>query len=235
MSLPDTKIRRIVDFVVASISSGTLRNGDQVPSERALAEQFQVSLGTVRRALTELEHRGVIDKQHGRGNFVRGLGSSMDARYVRFRDARGREIPVFWHVLRHVKATPDRGLTDFFGGSIPLMRIDRQVDVNGQFAMFSQFYLPETSFQKLAGELEEGSNLRNLIAERLALPTLRVEQLLGFKRMTAAVAQALHRGAGEMAVLLELRGYTVDEQPVYLQRIFSEPFEGATLVIDTSR
>jgi len=44
--------------------------GGQLPSEPELAAQFGVSRGTVRQALTMLEHEGMITRRQGAGTFV---------------------------------------------------------------------------------------------------------------------------------------------------------------------
>jgi len=45
--------------------------GDQLAAESALAKQFGVSVMTVREALSALAQEGVIERRHGKGNFVR--------------------------------------------------------------------------------------------------------------------------------------------------------------------
>src|SRR5690625_1761578 len=44
--------------------------GDLLPSERKLTEIYDVSRTTVRLALDNLETRGYISRQHGKGSFV---------------------------------------------------------------------------------------------------------------------------------------------------------------------
>jgi|GEM_PF-3320118 len=44
--------------------------GDRLPTVQSLCSRFDASWGTLDRALKELERRGVIDRQHGRGIFV---------------------------------------------------------------------------------------------------------------------------------------------------------------------
>jgi GntR family transcriptional repressor for pyruvate dehydrogenase complex len=52
------------------IFNGTLRLGDQLPSERELAEQFGVSRTAVREAVRVLGEKGLIEIQAGKGTFV---------------------------------------------------------------------------------------------------------------------------------------------------------------------
>ncbi|MFD8544938.1 GntR family transcriptional regulator [Streptomyces sp. NPDC059649] len=62
---------RIADQLRQSIRAGRLRPGDRLPAESRLAEEFGRSVPTVRDALRVLRDEGLIEKQHGRGNFVR--------------------------------------------------------------------------------------------------------------------------------------------------------------------
>ena len=53
------------------IAEGKLRPGDRLPSESQIMKQFNVSRGTVTRALRDLEVTGVLDRRRGSGTFVR--------------------------------------------------------------------------------------------------------------------------------------------------------------------
>jgi GntR family transcriptional repressor for pyruvate dehydrogenase complex len=61
----------IVSQIETLLDKGELRPGDQLPPERALAEQFQVSRASVREALRSLELLGVVETRAGGGTFVR--------------------------------------------------------------------------------------------------------------------------------------------------------------------
>ena len=65
---------QIADQVATLIATGEYRPGDQLPSERDLAEQLRVSRPTVREAMIALEVRGLIDIRVGVGMFVRPRG-----------------------------------------------------------------------------------------------------------------------------------------------------------------
>lgn len=55
-----------------SIVNGTYGPGSALPSERALAEELQVSRVAVREALSSLKAVGLVTIEHGRGTFVAG-------------------------------------------------------------------------------------------------------------------------------------------------------------------
>jgi len=65
--------RQIIDQILAGITTGALRAGDQLPTVRALAVDLQVNLNTVAKAYKELEIRGVLNSQQGSGTFIAAI------------------------------------------------------------------------------------------------------------------------------------------------------------------
>ena len=63
----------VVTQIHELIREGRLKAGDQLPSERELAETFQVSRASVREALRALETHGLIISRTGMGNFIADL------------------------------------------------------------------------------------------------------------------------------------------------------------------
>lgn len=62
--------RQITDQVRKGLASGALREGEQMPSVRALAERLVINPNTVARAYADLVRDGILDSQAGRGFFV---------------------------------------------------------------------------------------------------------------------------------------------------------------------
>lgn len=58
------------DQITDLIETGRLSPGDQLPSERDLVEQLQISRASIREALRLLERQGLIDVRPGKGAFV---------------------------------------------------------------------------------------------------------------------------------------------------------------------
>jgi GntR family transcriptional repressor for pyruvate dehydrogenase complex len=62
---------RVIQQLTRLIEEGVLQPGDQLPSERELSEELQVSRGTVREAVQFLGALGLVEVRHGSGTFVR--------------------------------------------------------------------------------------------------------------------------------------------------------------------
>jgi GntR family transcriptional regulator len=61
---------RLKQIIMDDIKNLRMKPGDPLPSEREYCERFGLSRMTVRQALKELEHEGVIVRERGRGSFV---------------------------------------------------------------------------------------------------------------------------------------------------------------------
>lgn len=67
---PKPLYQQIKQILERQILEGALREGDLIPSERELCEQYGVSSTPVRRALQELVREGLIRRRPGIGSFV---------------------------------------------------------------------------------------------------------------------------------------------------------------------
>ncbi len=81
MGIDQVRQRRLSDGIVerleAMILEGTLRAGERLPAERALAEQFGVSRPSLREAIQKLVAKGMLVSRQGGGNYVcHKLGST---------------------------------------------------------------------------------------------------------------------------------------------------------------
>jgi GntR family transcriptional regulator len=67
---PPPKYRLVADSLAAEIAAGRFKAGDQIPSERVIAEEMGISRMTVRQALRHLADRGMVEARVGQGTFV---------------------------------------------------------------------------------------------------------------------------------------------------------------------
>lgn len=62
--------RRVMDAVMRDINAGRYDQEGRLPSDGQLTRRFATSRMTVIKAMTELEHEGVLERRVGRGSFV---------------------------------------------------------------------------------------------------------------------------------------------------------------------
>jgi GntR family transcriptional regulator len=61
---------QLVEQVKHAIETGALRQGEQLPTIRKVAEDLIMNPNTVARAYRELEYAGIIEVKHGAGAYV---------------------------------------------------------------------------------------------------------------------------------------------------------------------
>ncbi|TDP32665.1 GntR family transcriptional regulator [Idiomarina aquatica] len=74
MAFQPIKVAKISDQIVAEIEAmivdGRFSAGEKLPSERELAQRFNVSRQSLREAIQKLEAKGLIDRRQGGGTFI---------------------------------------------------------------------------------------------------------------------------------------------------------------------
>ena len=81
MGFDQVRQRRLSDDIVEQLEGmileGTLKSGERLPAERALAERFGVSRPSLREAIQKLAAKGLLVSRQGSGNYVvDSLGST---------------------------------------------------------------------------------------------------------------------------------------------------------------
>ncbi|MGO8757891.1 MAG: GntR family transcriptional regulator [Terracidiphilus sp.] len=95
---------QLMEQIKHAVDTGAIREGEQLPTIRKVAEELAMNPNTVARAYRELEHEGVIEVRHGSGAFIAEPKASSE---------KIRQIRKAGEVLRHAmeKGTA-RGLSE---------------------------------------------------------------------------------------------------------------------------
>lgn len=88
--------KRIKIDVTRMLSSGDISPHDPLPTEKQLAARFDVSIGTVRRAMDDLVAEHIVVRQQGRGTFLAALSPErmLNRFWPYFRQDGVRVIPI---------------------------------------------------------------------------------------------------------------------------------------------
>lgn len=62
--------QQVVGLIRRNVESGIWKVGEQIPSEREMCELYAISRTTVRLAIAQAVHEGLLSRAHGKGTFV---------------------------------------------------------------------------------------------------------------------------------------------------------------------
>lgn len=174
----ETLSAQIRDRLLERITSGVLAPGDQVPSERALSEQFQVARTSVREAMQGLISLGVIERRGNRSYVVEHLPDvrfdQVDERaeFVRqlFETRRLLELPIIQ--LAAERADDDQraeilAIAERFGPDMPITEF-RELDraFHAAIAAACRNPLLVEVYGKVMARLFSHEGLRQILAEQ---------------------------------------------------------------------
>jgi GntR family transcriptional regulator len=78
------KYIQVSEMLIRDIAAGLLPHGARLPPERDMARGLDISVGTLRKALSDLEEKGMLDRVQGSGNYVK-VNTDMRSLYAFFR------------------------------------------------------------------------------------------------------------------------------------------------------
>jgi GntR family transcriptional regulator len=137
------------EILTRRIADGTWAPGALIPAEPDLAAELGVSPGTVRKALTTLERRRLIERRQGRGTFV-ATHTSERALFHFFRvvDATGAKHAPTSFVLdcRIVPASAEEAAALQLPPGEKVHRVKRGRSIAGDAVILERIALPATRF-----------------------------------------------------------------------------------------
>ena len=196
-----------------AIRSKKLSPGDALPPERDMADQFEISRITVRKALDALVAEGLLTRQQGTGTFVAARVEKSFSKLSSFTEdmkSRGRSATSKWLSRTAGEVTPEESLTLNLGPGTPVYRFHRIRYADGtpmalEFTAVPAFALPSPDAveSSLYEALERTGHrpVRALQRLRAVLCSDEQAELLGIKP----------RDAG---LLIERRGFLKDGRVV---------------------
>jgi len=139
--------RQVEDLILDDISSGSLKEGDLIPSEIELAKRYGVHQGTVRKAVLNLTQKGILYRKQGKGTFVVFQRNNIK----RYRNYRFVEAPLteFSHInialidLRAIRASHETAEQLQLKKGKQVIRLERIGKVGDDSFLHTVSYLPK--------------------------------------------------------------------------------------------
>lgn len=168
---------QITELLVRDIAAGRLIDGEKLPPERDMAEELGIAVGTLRKALAELQNRGLLERVQGSGNYVRAISDPKSV-YAMFRlellNGGGLPTAEILSIDRLLKPTE----LPAFGSSEFAHRIRRIRRLSGKPAALEEIWLDGSYVETIDPE-EVSESLYLYYRTRLSLWIARAEDQIG--------------------------------------------------------
>jgi GntR family transcriptional regulator len=211
--------RQIKRLLLESLRRGEWKPGAAIPSEQDLAARFQVSQGTVRKAIDELASENLLVRRQGKGTYVathheprsqyRFLRLLADdgaapAAHSRFVECRRVRAPAHIAARLGMKA----------GASVVFVR--RLLLFGTQPVVLDDIWLPGRMFRGLSYERLAAYTgpLYGLFESEFGVPMIRADERLRAIAADASSAPLLQVAPGSPLLLVERVSFTYGDRPV---------------------
>jgi GntR family transcriptional regulator len=207
---------QVKDMLIQRIASGGWKPGAAIPNEIELSRELGISVGTVRKALDEMESERLISRRQGRGTFVIDQTSNEQAvRFSSIRDPDGIRISGETETSAIAAATANAAEVrrlDLRAGE-KVFRLRRVRSHNGTPLMVEESAVPQGRFPGLAEESDVSPSIV-VLAHRYGVLLGRAEEKVGVTAATRSDAQTLKVAEGSPLLTLDCVVYAIDGRPI---------------------
>lgn len=207
---------QVRNAIAHRIIAGEWKPRTAIPSESELAREFNVSVGTMRKALDVAEAERLLTRRQGRGTFVNDHSSSEHAaRYSNIRNRDGERIDGDVTVLSVLATTANEreGMRLRLRARERVHRIRRVWLSQGIPYMLEDIAMPAKLFPGFATHEDASLHLATL-AQQVGILLGRYDERISVSSAAPDVATALHVEVGASLMRLDRVIYTLQDVPV---------------------
>jgi len=214
--------QQIKALLVMALDAGEWKPGEAIPSEIELAARFQVSQGTVRKAVDELAAENLLLRRQGKGTFVAThLEPRVRFRFLRLAPNEGAPEPAQSKVLdcRRLRAVADVARALEIKSGDPVVAIRRLLSFSNTPTVIDDIYLPGALFKGLTADLlnDYSGPLYGLFESEFGINMVRAEEKIRAVTAPDDVARALGVAPSIPLLCVERISYTYGNRPVELR------------------
>lgn len=215
--------QQIKGLILQGLDRGEWKPGESIPSELELAARFQVSQGTVRKAIDELAADNLLIRRQGKGTFVATHNEArVRYRFLRLSPDDGQPGVSTSRILdcRRTKASADIAAALDLRAGDAVVNMRRVLSFDNVPTILDDIWLPGNPFKGLTLEFLQRYRgpLYALFETEFGVSMVRAEEKI--RAVTASQAQAdlLQVSADSPLLQVERIAYTYGDRPMELRR-----------------
>lgn len=211
--------QQVKQAVLDLLAQGEWKQGEAIPPERELAERFQVSIGTLRKAIDELAADTILTRHQGRGTFVAIHNQSQHffkffkvvkkdgsktypiAEFKRFKKRRATQLE-----KEKLQLGPNAEVYEF----IVLQNLNDDKVMIDTISVSTKLFA-KLSLEKLANKK---STLYNLYQHEFGINVIDVDERLSVNTINAIQSKWLGVAEGRSLLQIHRVAYSYNNQPV---------------------
>jgi GntR family transcriptional regulator len=208
--------------LMEQLATGELKPGQLIPSERQLATEYNVSIGTLRKAIDELVENRILIRQQGKGTYV----ASHDRERLLFYffhivpQHGAKSYPLVESVFFHkaVAGTEEAARLKIAVGA-PTFHVRNKLTLLGDVVSVDDITLDQARFAKLTPvQFKERPNtIYNLYQEAFGITVVRTDERLRAEAATADHAKLLNIKPGMPVLTIRRTAFDMRDEPVELR------------------
>ena len=211
--------RQIKNLMLNALDSAEWRPGQAIPSEQELALRFNVSQGTVRKAIDEMAAENLLIRKQGKGTYVASHTDPRSLfRFLRLVPMDGdiahpQSVPIdCWRAKAGNEAARMLGIE--LGAPVTILR--RLLKFAGKPVVVDEIYLSGEIFHGLTMEVLQGAHgsLYSLFESRFGVRMIRAEERIRAVAADRMVAETLGVAEGTPLLSVERLTFTYGDRPV---------------------
>lgn len=209
---------QIKGLLTQALIGGEWLPGDILPSEFKLADRYNVSQGTVRKAIDSLASENILVRRQGKGTFVATHQTEkIKLRFLRLASAEGKKEVLESTLLSCNKTKADIQVAQQLnikpGASV--IEVKRLLTFAGRPLIYDHIVVPASPFKSLNAErVESHSSLYRMYELEFGVRMIRAEEKLKAISASQQVANTLGVEKGFPLLSIERISYTYDDKPM---------------------
>lgn len=215
--------QQIKALLLQSLDQGEWKPGESIPSEFDLAARFQVSQGTVRKAIDELAADNLLIRRQGKGTFVSTHNEAkVRYRFLRLTPDDGHQPTSRSEIIscERVKAPPEIASLLSLRTVDTVITIQRVLSFDGKPTILDTIWLPAQVFKSLSSEavMQNREPLYAWFEGQFGVSMVRADESIRAVAASETSAQRLQVAVGTPLLQVERVAYTYGERPMEVRQ-----------------
>jgi GntR family transcriptional regulator len=210
---------QIKALLTQSLVVGEWRPGEMIPSEMELADRYQVSQGTVRKAVDSLADENILIRRQGKGTFVATHEAEViKRRFLRLTSVDGKKELLQSELISCAKSKADANIAGLLSIKVntAVIEIKRLLTFSGRPLIYDHIIVPAKPFKGLNGTkvIERNGSMYSMYESQFGVRMIRAEERIKAVAASKDVSAALGLKVGFPLLSIERVSFTYGDKPM---------------------